>query len=253
MTPTDRSRRPARAADPALPDEAGRAGRARRARRPHPSGRPHGAAVHRVDGARAALPTSPAAHLARHSFVTSQTMADMVTTLLDRGLIERHRDPADRRRLVISLTPDGQRLLDGLRPQVAALETRMLSLLSPDDAEVLRSSLELCREACSRPPRRPPSRPRHLTREISHQETCTSGFRCDCAPAAMSETVANSGTCPRRCPRLTTGTLVAAVSACFVAQIGLSHPGGDQRLHQPGPRDHRPPSSPGSRTPSWSR
>jgi DNA-binding MarR family transcriptional regulator len=74
-------------------------------------------------------------------------MADMVTALLDRGLIDRHRDPADRRRLVISLTPDGQRLLHGLRPRVAALEARMLSLLTPDDAEVLRSSLELCRQA----------------------------------------------------------------------------------------------------------
>jgi DNA-binding MarR family transcriptional regulator len=92
-------------------------------------------------------PDLTSAHLARHSFVTSQTMADMVTTLLDRGLIDRHRDQADRRRLVISLTIDGQRLLDGLRPEVAALETRMLSLLSSGDADVLRSSLELCRQA----------------------------------------------------------------------------------------------------------
>src|ERR1700710_3119267 len=72
-------------------------------------------------------PDLTSAHLARHSFVTSQSMADMVTALLDRGLIDRHRDPADRRRLVISLTPDGQRLLHGLRPRVAALEARMLS------------------------------------------------------------------------------------------------------------------------------
>src|ERR1700710_1424295 len=72
-------------------------------------------------------PDLTSAHLARHSFVTSQSMADMVTALLDRALIDRHRDPADRRRLVISLTPDGQRLLLGLRPRVAALEARMLS------------------------------------------------------------------------------------------------------------------------------
>jgi len=96
-------------------------------------------------------PDLTSAHLARHSFVTSQSMADMVTALLDRGLIDRHRDPADRRRLVISLTADGQRLLHGLRHQVAALEARMLSLLSPDDAEVLRSSLELCRQALLTP------------------------------------------------------------------------------------------------------
>ena len=68
-----------------------------------------------------------AAHLARHSFVTQQSMAEMVTVLLDLGLVERHRDPADRRRLVIALTPPGRRLLGRLRPKVAALEDRMLA------------------------------------------------------------------------------------------------------------------------------
>jgi DNA-binding MarR family transcriptional regulator len=96
-------------------------------------------------------PDLTAAHLARHSFVTSQTMADMVTTLLDRGLIDRHRDSADRRRLVIALTPEGHRLLDALRPQVAALETRVLSGLSSGEARALRSSLELCRQALLTP------------------------------------------------------------------------------------------------------
>jgi DNA-binding MarR family transcriptional regulator len=92
-------------------------------------------------------PDIAAAHLARHSFVTGQTMADMVTALLSRGLIERHRDPTDRRRLVIALTPAGRRLLDQLRPQVAALQERMLSLHSDKEAAELRHSLELCRSA----------------------------------------------------------------------------------------------------------
>ncbi|MEV7042380.1 MarR family winged helix-turn-helix transcriptional regulator [Amycolatopsis sp. NPDC051061] len=92
-------------------------------------------------------PDLTAARLARHSFVTDQSMADMVTTLLNRGLIERHRDPADRRRLVIALTPAGHRLLDRLRPQVAALQDRMVSLLSDGQASDLHHSLELCRRA----------------------------------------------------------------------------------------------------------
>src|SRR5689334_2997554 len=79
-------------------------------------------------------PDLTAAHLARHSFVTAQSAADMVTALIDRGLIERHRDAVDRRRLVMSLTLDGQRLLDRLRPQVAAIESRMLAQLSAADA-----------------------------------------------------------------------------------------------------------------------
>ena len=95
-------------------------------------------------------PDLTAAHLARHSFVTSQSMADMVTDLLDRGLIERHRDPADRRRLVIALTAEGQRLLDDLRPEAAALERRMLAPLSSAEAAQLRHSVELCRQALRR-------------------------------------------------------------------------------------------------------
>jgi DNA-binding MarR family transcriptional regulator len=96
-------------------------------------------------------PDLTSAHLARHSFVTGQTMADMVTTLLNRGLIERHRDPADRRRLVIALTPAGSRLLRRMRPRVAGLQKRMLSLLSDEQASELRHSLELCRAALRNP------------------------------------------------------------------------------------------------------
>ncbi|SFC68833.1 DNA-binding transcriptional regulator, MarR family [Nocardioides terrae] len=96
-------------------------------------------------------PDLTSAHLARHSFVTAQSMADMVTNLIGRKLIERHRDPADRRRLVIALTPEGQGLLDHLRPQVAALEHQMLSLMSDAQAGELRRSVELCRQALRRP------------------------------------------------------------------------------------------------------
>ena len=65
-------------------------------------------------------PDLTSARLARHSFVTAQTMSDMVTALRERGLIERHRDPADRRRLVLALTPKGAELLGQYRPAVAA-------------------------------------------------------------------------------------------------------------------------------------
>lgn len=91
-------------------------------------------------------PDLTAAHLARRSFVTGQSMADMVTTLLERGLIVRHRDVNDRRRLVIALTPSGRRLLVRLRPKVDALQERMLERLSADEATELRRLLELCRE-----------------------------------------------------------------------------------------------------------
>ena len=48
-----------------------------------------------------------AAQLARHTFVTAQAMEGVVGALQSAGLIVRHRDPENRRRLVISLTEKG--------------------------------------------------------------------------------------------------------------------------------------------------
>jgi DNA-binding MarR family transcriptional regulator len=99
-------------------------------------------------------PDLTSAQLARNSFVTAQTMADMVTTLQERGLLERHRDPADRRRLVLALTTPGRRLLGRYRGKIAALEEEMLSGLTTRQATELRKSLQSCREKMSkRPPR----------------------------------------------------------------------------------------------------
>jgi DNA-binding MarR family transcriptional regulator len=89
-------------------------------------------------------PDISSAQLARNSFVTAQTMADMITALEERGLIERHRDPADRRRLAVALSPAGQALLDRYREPVAMLEARMLDGLARPQAAALRRSLTAC-------------------------------------------------------------------------------------------------------------
>jgi DNA-binding MarR family transcriptional regulator len=90
-------------------------------------------------------PDLSSAQLARNSFVTAQTMADMVRALEERRLVERHRDAADRRRLVLALTGDGRRLLGRYRSRVAALEERMLRGLTPEEAAELRHGLGVCR------------------------------------------------------------------------------------------------------------
>jgi DNA-binding MarR family transcriptional regulator len=92
------------------------------------------------------------AQLARNSFVTAQSMADMIGILEDRGLIERRRDQADRRRLVVSLTADGRALLDRCRPQVTALEAAMLAGLTQGEVEDLRHGLRSCHSNLSGSP-----------------------------------------------------------------------------------------------------
>ena len=94
-------------------------------------------------------PNLTSAQLARNSFVTAQAMADMVAALRDQGLIERHRDEHDRRRLVLALTPEGRKLLGRCRDHVAALEDRMLVGLTDRQITQLRESLLSCRAALS--------------------------------------------------------------------------------------------------------
>jgi len=95
------------------------------------------------------------AQLARASFVTAQSMADMITALEGRALIERHRDRADRRRLVVALTAEGRVLLDRYRGEVAALEETMLAGLSGQEIATLRSILNTCYDNLSGPQLRP--------------------------------------------------------------------------------------------------
>jgi DNA-binding MarR family transcriptional regulator len=82
-----------------------------------------------------------AAQLARDSFVTAQSMADMVRILEQRGLIHRERNPANRRELLLHLSDAGQRFLAEYADKVAALEGRMVSTLTRRQIEQFRSAL----------------------------------------------------------------------------------------------------------------
>jgi DNA-binding MarR family transcriptional regulator len=84
------------------------------------------------------------AQLARSSFVTAQSMADMITALEGRALIERHRDRTDRRRLVVALTDEGRALLDRCRDEVDSIEATMLAGLSGPQSKALRATLATC-------------------------------------------------------------------------------------------------------------
>lgn len=92
------------------------------------------------------------AQLARHSFVTAQSMGDLVGALEARGLIERQRDPADRRKLAVRLTVSGRELLEAYREEVAALEAAMLAGLAGEQVTALRAALTTCHSNLSARP-----------------------------------------------------------------------------------------------------
>lgn len=83
-----------------------------------------------------------AARLARDSFVTAQSMADMVHTLEARGYVARRPNPANRRELLISLTDLGRQLLADHEQPVRDLERRMTDGLTADQTAQLRTALD---------------------------------------------------------------------------------------------------------------
>jgi DNA-binding MarR family transcriptional regulator len=83
----------------------------------------------------------PAAQLARRSFVTAQSTADLVRALEQRGLITRERNAENRRELSIRLTQAGRELLAEYAHDVRALERRMVGELAERQVDELRIAL----------------------------------------------------------------------------------------------------------------
>lgn len=89
----------------------------------------------------------PASHVAGLLGVTPSTVTSVVDGLVARGLVERSSDPADRRRVVLSLTPSGlDTVALGDRVVGAALD-RLLARLAPGDAETALVGLEQLNKA----------------------------------------------------------------------------------------------------------
>ncbi|MFD5268192.1 MarR family winged helix-turn-helix transcriptional regulator [Streptomyces sp. NPDC058335] len=90
-----------------------------------------------------------AAQLARDSFVTAQSIADVVRSLESRGLIRRERNPRNRRELLILLTDEGRQVLDRHAGPVRELEERMVRDLTDRQAEQFRQALSKAWQALS--------------------------------------------------------------------------------------------------------
>ncbi len=89
-----------------------------------------------------------AAQLARDSFVTAQSMADLVRSL-EQELIRRERNPHNRRELLILLTDEGRALLARYTDAVRELEERMVRELSPHQTDQFRQALSKAWHALS--------------------------------------------------------------------------------------------------------
>jgi MarR family transcriptional regulator, lower aerobic nicotinate degradation pathway regulator len=90
-------------------------------------------------------PASQAA-LGRRTGIDRSYVVEAVNELADRGLVERARDPEDRRRNIITITPAGVRQLRRLDEVVAGIQDELLASLSADErdelARLLRKVLE---------------------------------------------------------------------------------------------------------------
>ncbi|WP_328877509.1 MarR family winged helix-turn-helix transcriptional regulator [Streptomyces sp. NBC_00299] len=90
-----------------------------------------------------------AAQLARDSFVTAQSIADLVRSLEGRGLVRRERNPDNRRELQILLTDAARELLARHAGPVRELEQQMVRDLTSHQAEQFRQALSKAWHALS--------------------------------------------------------------------------------------------------------
>jgi DNA-binding MarR family transcriptional regulator len=90
------------------------------------------------------------ADLARRTFVTPQTMNQVLRELEQRGWVSRHPHPGHGRILQAELTDGGRQTLTACHRAVDAVEGRMLSGLSPAERVQLAAALRSCIDGLSR-------------------------------------------------------------------------------------------------------
>lgn len=85
--------------------------------------------------------------LAERHAVSLPTMSNTITTLEERGLVARHRSSDDRRRVVISITPDGEAVLSEVRQHMEAAVAAVLRDVPEPDRQQLANGLDVLRAA----------------------------------------------------------------------------------------------------------
>lgn len=89
----------------------------------------------------AARPGLSNAELARRVLVTPQAMTQALSSLIDRGIIERTMPDTNRRMLAAALSEHGHRLLHEADARVDASEGELLETLTPDELDAMMHGL----------------------------------------------------------------------------------------------------------------
>ena len=84
------------------------------------------------------------AQLARRSYITPQTMSEVIGSLEEMGLVDRAPDPGHRRILRITVTARGRRVMSRCDAAVNEMEQHMLAELSDEQRAQLLRSLRSC-------------------------------------------------------------------------------------------------------------
>lgn len=74
--------------------------------------------------------------------INSVNLSRALTQLDEQGLVERHIDPADRRRIILSFTNAGQAVYDEVAPVTARAEQELLSVLNASERATLRGLMK---------------------------------------------------------------------------------------------------------------
>lgn len=82
-----------------------------------------------------------ARHVAAEAGISKGTLTGVASTLENRGLLSRRTHPQDGRRVLLSLTPKGKRLMKTLFPLFNAQETAVVAPLTPREIQVLSTAL----------------------------------------------------------------------------------------------------------------
>jgi len=102
-----------------------------------------------IEGAAGPL---PAGEITAQMHISTTTMTSILDTLERRGYVRRQPDPADRRRVLVDITPEAQALLDHVLPAVQQLVTETMSSLDDRALHAVLDALAVASDALDAAP-----------------------------------------------------------------------------------------------------